>query len=93
MLFSALIAGLAALHAIPVLARVNQVPHINGVHGGSPELGAHEELADLALVRTVTGAASPDALRVTENSGICETTPGVYQASGYGNVSSTGSLW
>ena len=93
MLLSALVAGLAALHAAPAFARVNQIPHVNGVHGGDPSLGAPEQLVDVTSARTVTGAASSDALRVTENSGICETTPGVYQASGYGNVSSTGSLW
>ena len=93
MLFSALAAGLAALHAAPAFARVNQIPHVNGVHGGDPTLGSPEQLVDVTSARNVTGAASSDALRVTENSGICETTPGVYQASGYGNVSSTGSLW
>lgn len=90
MRLSALIAGLAVL---PAFARVNQIPHINGVHGGTSELSEPVELADATLARTVTGAASSDVLRVTENSGVCETTPGVYQASGYANVSSTGSLW
>ena len=37
---------------------------------------------------------TPGKLRgVVENSGVCETTSGVYQASGYGDISSDGSLW
>ena len=36
---------------------------------------------------------TPGQLRVVENSGVCETTPGVYQASGYGDLSSTKSMW
>ncbi|KAH8080720.1 serine carboxypeptidase [Cristinia sonorae] len=30
---------------------------------------------------------------VVENSGVCETTPGVYQASGYGDISANESVW
>ncbi|OSD06714.1 serine carboxypeptidase [Trametes coccinea BRFM310] len=36
---------------------------------------------------------TPGKLRVVENSGVCETTPGVYQASGYGDLSSSESMW
>ncbi|KAI0743602.1 serine carboxypeptidase [Daedaleopsis nitida] len=37
---------------------------------------------------------TPGKLRnVVENSGVCETTPGVYQASGYGDIASDGSIW
>ncbi|KAI0745691.1 Alpha/Beta hydrolase protein [Earliella scabrosa] len=37
---------------------------------------------------------TPGKLRgVVENSGVCETTPGVYQASGYGDISADGSIW
>ncbi|KAI8972213.1 serine carboxypeptidase [Trametes punicea] len=36
---------------------------------------------------------TPGKLRVVENSGVCETTPGVYQASGYGDLSATESIW
>ena len=38
-------------------------------------------------------AAVNGTLRVTENSGVCETTSGVYQASGYGDISSDSSIW
>ncbi|KAL1743846.1 Alpha/Beta hydrolase protein [Schizophyllum fasciatum] len=36
---------------------------------------------------------TPGALRVTENSGICETTEGVNQYSGYGDLSEDKSIW
>ncbi|TFK75531.1 serine carboxypeptidase [Pluteus cervinus] len=39
------------------------------------------------------GVNAAGKLRVTENSGICETTPGVYQASGYGDITSSKSIW
>ncbi|KAJ7635296.1 Alpha/Beta hydrolase protein [Roridomyces roridus] len=38
-------------------------------------------------------ATTPGKLRVTENSGVCETTPNVYQASGYGDLTSSESIW
>ena len=50
----------------------------------------------LSIVSSVAGASAPTPgkLRgVVENSGVCETTSGVYQASGYGDISSYGSLW
>ena len=50
----------------------------------------------LSIVSSVAGASAPTPgkLRgVVENSGVCETTPGVYQASGYGDITSDGSLW
>lgn len=42
----------------------------------------------------VTAAArTPGQLRVVENSGVCETTPGVYQASGYVDLTADDSMW
>ncbi|KAJ7456052.1 Alpha/Beta hydrolase protein, partial [Mycena latifolia] len=38
-------------------------------------------------------ATTPGKLRVTVNSGICETTKNVYQASGYGDLTSKESVW
>ncbi|KAI0326943.1 serine carboxypeptidase [Cubamyces sp. BRFM 1775] len=35
----------------------------------------------------------PGKLRIVENSGVCETTPGVYQASGYADLDKDNSLW
>lgn len=51
-----------------------------------------------ATIQVASGAGipttpTPGKLRVVENSGICETTPGVYQASGYGDISATHSAW
>ncbi|CUA72024.1 hypothetical protein RSOLAG22IIIB_04885 [Rhizoctonia solani] len=37
--------------------------------------------------------STPGRLRYVENSGICETTPGVYQASGYADLTSAQSMW
>ena len=50
----------------------------------------------LSVVSSAAGASAPipGKLRgVVENSGVCETTPGVYQASGYGDITSDGSVW
>ncbi|KAN0107693.1 alpha/beta-hydrolase [Russula decolorans] len=51
----------------------------------------------LIPARAVSGNAStpptPGKLRVVENSGVCETTPGVYQASGYGDLATNKSIW
>ncbi|KAF8633769.1 hypothetical protein AX15_001275 [Amanita polypyramis BW_CC] len=65
-----------------------QVPVVNGVIGGVPN-------ATTTINPTTFSAASNAAggLHIVENSGICETTPGVYQASGYANLTSTSGLW
>ena len=76
-----------------LLAHARQIPVVNGVIGGVP---ADEEWShvDIAAKPAVTPAATtPGKLRVVENSGICETTPGVYQASGYGDITSSESIW
>ena len=56
--------------------------------------------AALCVASSVTGsvvdvraARTPGKLRVTENSGVCETTEGVYQASGYGDIDENNSIW
>ena len=56
--------------------------------------------AALSVASSVTGsvvdvraARTPGKLRVTENSGVCETTQGVYQASGYGDIDENNSIW
>ncbi|KAF8955857.1 Alpha/Beta hydrolase protein [Flammula alnicola] len=67
-----------------------QIPIIDGVIGGvpGPSISAFIEIPQVQNVTT-----TPGKLRVVENSGICETTPGVYQASGYGDLTATESLW
>ncbi|CAL1708590.1 unnamed protein product [Somion occarium] len=79
---------LAALPALPVLA--GQVPVVDGIIGGVPQ-NITETLHEEATA--IPAATTPGKLRVTENSGVCETTPGIYQASGYGDLSSNESIW
>src|SRR6267154_2049466 len=65
-----------------------QIPVVDGVHGGIPSV------VTPSIKNTVQVAAkTPGKLRVTENSGICETTKGVYQASGYGDLTPSQSIW
>lgn len=80
---------LSVLSALCSQALARQIPVVDGVIGGVPSSKP---------VLHVDAAASPAAttpgkLRVTENSGVCETTPGVYQASGYGDLTSSESIW
>ncbi|KAI0287694.1 serine carboxypeptidase [Russula brevipes] len=84
---------LVTILALPVLIGGYQVPTVDGVIGGIPS-------GDTRQPKTLKEAASIDAttptpgkLRVVENSGVCETTPRVYQASGYGDLSSNQSIW
>ncbi|KAF7370026.1 Carboxypeptidase [Mycena sanguinolenta] len=66
-----------------------QVPIRNGVIGGVATTKAPTVKAEMAQ----SFATTPGALRVVENSGVCETTPGVYQASGYGDLTSSKSIF
>ncbi|KAH9902728.1 serine carboxypeptidase [Cubamyces lactineus] len=54
---------------------------------GSPVLDHVDAVTAISSVRT------PGKLRIVENSGECETTPGVYQASGYADLDKNNSLW
>ncbi|KAG5640901.1 hypothetical protein DXG03_006686 [Asterophora parasitica] len=86
-----LIHRLGVLAALPVLGVIatGQIPVIDGVLGGtskSSNVPANSQLFSIA-------ATTPGKLRVVENSGVCETTPGVYQASGYGDLTATQSIW
>ncbi|KAJ6549817.1 Alpha/Beta hydrolase protein [Mycena capillaripes] len=77
-----------------------QIPIRNGVVGG---VGAKKSTAvptstphptsTSTSIPISTPTTTPGALRVVENSGICETTPGVYQASGYGDLTATESIF
>lgn len=70
-------------------ALAGQVPTINGVIGGAPEVATQTRAAKRPTVGSNVVEA---ALRVTENSGVCES-PDVYQASGYGDISANESVW
>lgn len=86
-MFLSTVATLLALVGVPhALSR--QIPVVDGVLGGVPNSSNSYIAAEL-----VPAATTPGKLRVTENSGICETTPGVYQASGYGDLTSSESIW
>ncbi|KAJ7100440.1 serine carboxypeptidase [Mycena epipterygia] len=68
------------------LKSAGQVPIRNGVVGGV----GNKTLKAETIKQFAT---TPGKLRVTENSGICETTKNVYQASGYGDLTSKESVW
>jgi hypothetical protein len=87
MFLVAFIGILAAQLASGVSGR--QIPVVDGILGGIRS-GASSIKENL---RVEPSARTPGQLRVTENSGICETTKGVYQASGYGDLTSSESIW
>lgn len=70
-------------------AYARQIPVVDGVIGGVRTTSRPLNV-DVAFAPAAT---TPGKLRVVENSGICETTPGVYQASGYGDLTSSESIW
>ncbi|KAI0829246.1 serine carboxypeptidase [Trametes gibbosa] len=78
---------LAALPAATVFG--GQIPMVNGVLGGTDTIPK----AKAAVIDLAPAATTPGKLRVVENSGVCETTPGVNQASGYGDLASDKSIW
>ncbi|KAH8102234.1 serine carboxypeptidase [Cristinia sonorae] len=83
--------AILAFHSLSAVGR--QIPAVNGVIGDVPTDAplneSHEFLSDAGK----PAATTPGKLRVVENSGVCETTPGVYQASGYGDLTSNESIW
>jgi hypothetical protein len=68
-----------------------QIPTVNGILGGVKPPSDISYVEDIERIAAST--PTPGKLRVTENSGICETTPGVYQASGYGDLTASESIW
>jgi len=79
-----------ALSIIGVIGGPGQIPNVDGVIGGVPTSPSPNTIKpqNFSIAATTAGQ-----LRVVENSGICETTPGVYQASGYGDLTATESIW
>ncbi|KAH8916134.1 serine carboxypeptidase [Atractiella rhizophila] len=85
-----------ALAAIAATASAAQFPVIDGVVGGVPAdvLAAHDDsTSKLAIVEQDVTVQATGQLRYTQNSGVCETTNGVYQASGYGDIASNKHLF
>lgn len=80
---------LSLLGALSLQAFAGQIPVIDGIIGGV----SSSEPALRVNAAASPAATTPGKLRVTENSGVCETTPGVYQASGYGDLTSSESIW
>ncbi|KAJ7655893.1 serine carboxypeptidase [Mycena rosella] len=81
--------SLATVSSVLGVKSAGQIPIREGVIGG---VGKTKSTA--AKAETLQPfATTPGALRVVENSGICETTPGVFQASGYGDLTATESVF
>ncbi|KAF9255947.1 serine carboxypeptidase [Marasmius fiardii PR-910] len=76
-----------ALLALPLSVLGGQFHAVNGVPNAARALAAEPRQS------TDNVTTTPGALRVVENSGICETTPGVAQVSGYGDLSATESIF
>ncbi|KAF9258401.1 serine carboxypeptidase [Marasmius fiardii PR-910] len=77
-----------SLLALPFSVLGGQIPVVDGVIGGVPSTNSPVEPQPLTAAAT-----TPGALRVVENSGVCETTPGVSQFSGYGDLTATESIF
>ncbi|KAF9465808.1 serine carboxypeptidase [Collybia nuda] len=67
-----------------------QIPVVDGVLGGVSNDASFTK-SEAQVLRVA--ATTPGKLRVVENSGVCETTSGVNQASGYGDITATESIW
>ncbi|CEL52453.1 hypothetical protein RSOLAG1IB_00994 [Rhizoctonia solani AG-1 IB] len=72
-----------------------QFPAIDGAIGGVPQSRPNlpqnkiQFKANTGINETIV----PGSLRYIENSGVCETTEGVYQASGYADLTARQSMW
>ncbi|KAI0053186.1 serine carboxypeptidase [Auriscalpium vulgare] len=86
------VAVLVALAALPASVLGRQIPVLDGVIGGVKSSSVAKAKAPQQF-SVAASTPTPGKLRVTENSGVCETTPGVYQASGYGDLTSNESVW
>ncbi|KAI9513319.1 serine carboxypeptidase [Russula earlei] len=84
--------ALIAIFALPTLINGRQIPLVGGVIGGVPSLHTNASKTPNFSV-SIDDTPTPGVLRVVENSGVCETTPGVYQASGYGDLAEDKSIW
>ncbi|KAF9054613.1 serine carboxypeptidase [Panaeolus papilionaceus] len=82
---------LLATGLLPLSALAGEIPVVEGVLGGVPIASRARSTFKGAPFKTT--ASTPGKLRIKENIGICETTRGVYQAAGYGDISETKSIW
>ncbi|CAE6433506.1 unnamed protein product [Rhizoctonia solani] len=80
-------------------ALAGQFPEFDGVIGSVPEDSATKTTTFAAaelgseVAAAIPTTITPGKLRYVENSGVCETTSGVYQASGYADLTSKQSIW
>ncbi|KAG7444067.1 alpha/beta-hydrolase [Guyanagaster necrorhizus] len=81
---------LACLSA-SAFASLRQIPVVDGIIGGVPNVTTTATNKLKVAAGNVTTKVGQ--LRVTENSGVCETTEGVYSASGYGDIAQNKSIW
>ncbi|KAJ3575512.1 hypothetical protein NP233_g1062 [Leucocoprinus birnbaumii] len=84
---------LVTLSLLCPLILSGQIPVIDGIIGGVRNVGSGFQTKQTKPTILHSSAVTPGKLRYKQNSGICETTPGVNQVSGYGDVSATTSLW
>ena len=91
------VALVGLLVPLPQVLATGQVPVYNNVIGAVPQADTRASVNRTVLAATqnvaLSSSTTPGKLRVVENSGVCETTPGVYQASGYGDLTANQSLW
>ncbi|RDX57218.1 serine carboxypeptidase [Lentinus brumalis] len=59
----------------------------------SRQLALYASLAVLSAQRSHAGTVASGGLRIVENSGECETVPGVHQASGYADIDADNSMY
>ncbi|KAF9644836.1 serine carboxypeptidase [Thelephora ganbajun] len=87
-----LLSSLAVLvAALPIAVLGGEFPVYNGVVGGAPiNVTVKEKVSEISVQDFVAQAG---ALRFVANSGVCETTSGVYTASGYADLTSTQHMW
>ncbi|CAE7108556.1 unnamed protein product [Rhizoctonia solani] len=83
--------SISLLGLIPLVSLVltREFPELNGVIGGAPKDIILRSKVAVATPATI----STGKLRYVENSGVCKTTPKVYQASGYADLALNQSMW
>ncbi|KAF9475477.1 serine carboxypeptidase [Pholiota conissans] len=83
---------LLGLYLVPLHGLCGQIPVVRGILGGVPQ-ASQVKISQAPPLRLAAPNITAGKLRFVENSGICETTPNVYQASGYGDLTATDSIW
>ncbi|KAH8119566.1 serine carboxypeptidase [Phellopilus nigrolimitatus] len=79
--------------SLSLLVSSGQIPWNDGVYGGVPASASSVDKGAALPKPQVSGSPVAGKLRFIENSGVCETTTGVYQASGYADLTTSQSMW